>query len=88
VTIRINAKIVEQAKEQGFNISKVCENALKQKLTLKQPQFCGEAFFPKKVLWWAGQDLNLRPQPRKGCVLTRLDDRPLRLPPIGYTDVY
>ncbi len=26
--------------------------------------------------WWAGQDLNLRPQPRKGCVLTRLDDRP------------
>ena len=26
--------------------------------------------------WWAGQDLNLRPPPRKGGVLTRLDDRP------------
>jgi hypothetical protein len=20
--------------------------------------------------WWAEQDLNLRPQPRKGCILT------------------
>jgi hypothetical protein len=27
--------------------------------------------------WWAGRDLNLRPQPRKGCVLTMLDDRPI-----------
>ncbi len=27
--------------------------------------------------WWAGQDLNLRPQPRKGCVLTTLDYRPV-----------
>ena len=27
--------------------------------------------------WWAGQDLNLRPQPRKGCVLTELDYRPV-----------
>jgi post-segregation antitoxin (ccd killing protein) len=36
VTIRINSEILQQAKEQGFNISKVCENALKQKLTPKQ----------------------------------------------------
>lgn len=34
------------------------------------PVFCNV------VRWWAGQDLNLRPQPRKGCVLTELDYRP------------
>jgi hypothetical protein len=28
-------------------------------------------------LWWAGQDLNLRPPPCEGDVLTRLDYRPL-----------
>jgi post-segregation antitoxin (ccd killing protein) len=47
VTIRINSKIAEQAKAQGYNISKVCENALKQKLTPK-PAFLNECSFAKE----------------------------------------
>ena len=45
--IRISEEILRQAKQQGYNISKVCENALKQKLTPNN-QFFGEAFFGKK----------------------------------------
>jgi post-segregation antitoxin (ccd killing protein) len=45
--IRVNAEILTQAKAQGFNISKVCENALKQKLTPNQPQIFDETFSKK-----------------------------------------
>jgi hypothetical protein len=58
VTVRLNAEIVEQAKAQGFNISKVCENALKQKINPNNNQFFGTAFFPKKVFWCGRRDLN------------------------------
>ena len=56
--IRISEEILRQAKQQGYNISKVCENALKQKLTPKQSQFFGEAFFSKKILWCGCRDSN------------------------------
>ena len=35
--------------------------------------------FEKEKVQWAGPELNRRPQPRKGCVLTRLDDRPFKI---------
>jgi hypothetical protein len=28
------------------------------------------------MIWWAEPDLNRRPSPRKGDILTTLDDRP------------
>jgi hypothetical protein len=56
--IRINAEILRQAKQQGHNISKICENALKQKINPENNQFFGEAFFPKKVFWCSGRDSN------------------------------
>jgi hypothetical protein len=94
VSLYLNRKLVERARNRNLNISRVTENALNNILSQIETQnsrfsLSESSLSPKeKVLWWAGQDLNLRPQPRKGCVLTRLDDRPLRLPPIGYTDVY
>ena len=36
----------------------------------------GLVLLQKKIRWWAGPDLNRRPQPRKGCILTGLDNRP------------
>lgn len=56
--VRIDAEVLKQAKEQGYNISKVCENALKQKLSKENREFLGEASFKKKVLWCGRRDLN------------------------------
>ena len=53
VTIRIDAEVVEKAKELGLNISKVCENALKEKIAIlesysgKRSSVFGEAFSEK-----------------------------------------
>jgi hypothetical protein len=67
--IRINAEILKQAKQHGYNISKVCENALKQKINPESNQFLGEASFSKKVLWSLGRDLIPRPTAYKAAAL-------------------
>ena len=67
VMIRIDAELVEKAKELGLNISKVCENALNQAINALE-----QIFEENKVgnlgtmdSWWcSGRDLNPRLQPR------------------------
>ena len=83
ISIRIDSKIYQKARELNLNISKTCEKCLKQEIqrpTNTNPEtnciLTCEARLNSQD-WWAGQDLNLRPQPRKGCVLTELDYRPV-----------
>jgi hypothetical protein len=67
--MRINTEILRQAKQQGYNISRVCENALKQKINPENNQFLGEASFSKKVLWSLGRDLIPRPTAYEAAAL-------------------
>ena len=48
VTLRIDAKVLSQAKELGFNISKNCELALKHKIESGNNPFFNECFLGKK----------------------------------------
>ena len=77
-TLYIEAGLVEKAKELGLNVSKICENALKEAIKRMESTDCQEKGSIGTVgsNWWAGPDLNRRPSPRKGDVLTTLDDRP------------
>ena len=60
ISIRIDPKVWKSAREKGLNISRICEQALKQAVQ-------DEAFL--RTVWWAGPDLNRRPSPREGDVL-------------------
>ena len=67
VMIRIDAELVEKAKELGLNISKVCENALNHAINaLEQVFYENKANNLRTVgSWWcSGRDLNPRLQPR------------------------
>ena len=82
VNITIDDEILKTAKDLGLNVSKVSENALIKAIRALQgitdtnnPESSPLSSTQKEK--WAGQDLNLRPPPRKGGVLTRLDDRPI-----------
>ena len=64
VNLYLNVELVEKAKELGLNISKVCENALKEairRLTQTEPKTSSKR-------WWTGRDLNPRPPPCEGGV--------------------
>ena len=64
VSIYIDAELVKTAHELGLNISKVCENALKEairRLTQTEPKTSSKN-------WWTGRDLNPRPPPCEGGV--------------------
>ena len=77
-TVYIDPDVLVRAQDLGLNVSKTCENSL---ITAIKALECVYNVNPPNNAesdkeWWAGQDLNLRPPPRKGGVLTRLDDRP------------
>ena len=77
----VDPQVLQKAHELGLNVSKVCENALKEAVRrLERPKtetnggthtlrsFLGETSFTKEGSWWAGPDLNRRPSPREGDV--------------------
>jgi hypothetical protein len=76
ISVRVDPKIHKIAKEMGLNISKTCENSLKQQILqlIASDSTAENILTPEGSLidneWWAGPDLNRRPQPRKGCILT------------------
>ena len=62
VTIRIDEEVVREAKELGLNISKTCENCLKQAIS-HMKQLYGEMnsnSSSKNHGWCGGWDLNPR----------------------------
>ena len=82
INITVDAEVHRKAHELGLNVSKVCENALKEAVRrLERPRTetnGGEHTFSlsegslsekEKVHWWAGPDSNRRPSPREGDVL-------------------
>ena len=73
VMIRIDAELVEKAKEMGLNISKVCENALIQAVKALEEAFNekgGNLGTVGSRNWSLGRDLNPRPPPYQGDALT------------------
>jgi len=60
VSLYVNRKMVGYAKKQGFNLSKIMEQALSSNLGFievgNDASFLGEASFAKKVQW-TGRDL-------------------------------
>ena len=64
VMIRIDAELVEKAKELGLNISKVCENALIQAVKALEETFTekGGNLGTVGSWWWTRGDLNPRPR--------------------------
>jgi hypothetical protein len=82
VGIFLSKKIIERARFQKLNLSRISEQALISVLDYLEPQNSNQSSdsldnssFPKKVEW-AGPDLNRRPSARQADVLTELDDRP------------
>ena len=79
VTIRIDRQIHQKARELGLNISKTCENCLKEAIQAledrknKSRTEGGYVDTPSVSLpqncWWAGPDLNQRPSARQADVL-------------------
>ena len=64
VTIRIDEDVVKEAKELGLNISKTCENCLKQAIK-HMKQLYGEVnsnSSSKNGVWCGRRDLNPGPQ--------------------------
>ena len=72
--IRINSEILQQAKQQGYNISKVCENALKQKITTKQA-FLNECSFAKENSMEPRAGFDPATNSLQGCRSTGLSHR-------------
>ena len=72
--VRINANILNQAKASGFNISKVCENALKQKL-IPIHAFLGEASFGKEGSMEPRAGFDPATNSLQGCRSTGLSHR-------------
>ena len=86
VSVYLNRKLVERARNRRLNLSRVAEQALYSILDYLEPQNKEinsnnsskahiQSNFAKKVKW-AGPDLNRRPSARQADVLTKLDDRP------------
>jgi hypothetical protein len=78
VNLTIDEDVVEKAKEIGLNISKVSENALIRTINAIESSYTQNRFNsnphnqdakPPQKQWWAGEDLNHRPPPRKGGIL-------------------
>ena len=72
-SIRIPAELLKKAQNLGLNVSKVCENALRQAVTkLEAPNtqtnggtpFLSEGSFDKESSWCGRRDLN--PGRRRG----------------------
>jgi hypothetical protein len=66
VTLFMDEEVVKKGKEIGLNLSKVCENALKEKIELLEAPKgdTGTGNSESKYNesgWWAGPDLDRRP---------------------------
>ena len=65
VTLYMDTEIVEKAKELGFNISKLCENCLKEAIRRltgsNNPEKGGIGTAGSE--WWTGRDSDPRPPP-------------------------
>ena len=91
VTINLTPEITRKAKELGLNISKTCENALKQAITrLEQPptpynttMYRKPVAVEEETIWWTGRDSNPRPPPCEGGIHTRLNYRPTPIIPFS-----
>ena len=76
ISIRIDPKIYQTARELSLNISKTCENSLKHEIQLlknSNPETecistCDST--SQKPLWSLGRDSNPRPPPYQGDALT------------------
>jgi hypothetical protein len=71
VSIYLNRKLMEKARNHRLNLSKITEQALSSILDYLEAQnrsesskFLGEASFPKKVLW-AGSSVRIEHHPPK-----------------------
>jgi len=77
VMVYLDPKVVKEARELGLNISKVCENALKEAIRrlkgenpktnpniLHSHMSEGSSSGYRKAMWWAGIALNPRLNPR------------------------
>jgi post-segregation antitoxin (ccd killing protein) len=75
ISIRIDPKIYQTAREMGLNISKTCENSLKQEIqrpTNANPETnCMSTCVStsQQLLWSLGRDSNPRPPPYQGDAL-------------------
>jgi post-segregation antitoxin (ccd killing protein) len=91
--VRINLSMdkeeVEKAKEMGINLSKYCENALKEAIQKLQSSNSiakcentdfslseGSLFPEKRKFEWTGRDLNPRPPDCESGVHTKLNYQP------------
>ena len=70
VNVYLDHEIVEKAHSLGLNISRIAENALKQAINRINEAYSKKEDVSKSIFWWAGPDLNRRPSPREGDVLT------------------
>ena len=82
VSVYLDRKLVESAKNIGLNLSRVTEQALSSILDYFEPQNIQKSSNSPiqdsngSIVWWAGPDSDRRPSARQADVLTRLDDRP------------
>ena len=83
--ITLTPESVQKARELGFNISKIAQNALDEAIKRRtQPNHQNNYesnlnSSGKNTNWWAGPDLNRGPSACQADVLTKLDDRPLEV---------
>ena len=82
ISVYLDRKLVERAKNSRLNLSRVTEQALSSILDYMEAQNIQKSSDSpiqssiKTNLWWAGPDSDRRPSARQADVLTRLDDRP------------
>jgi hypothetical protein len=64
VSLYLNKKLIERARNHNINLSRITENALNNILSQIEPQnyqnnhFLNECSFPKKIHWCGRRDLN------------------------------
>ncbi len=85
VGIFLNRNLVGKVRIRKLNISRISEQALNSILEhlesqnhLRTSDVLDSRFFLKDR-WWAGPDLNRGPSACQADVLTKLDDRPIKL---------
>jgi post-segregation antitoxin (ccd killing protein) len=61
VVLYLDKEVVEKSRELGFNLSKTCENHLKQMIN--------KLSSGNNSSWWAGPELNQRPSARQADVI-------------------
>jgi hypothetical protein len=80
-TMRLDENLVKDAHELGWNVTKVCENALKSAIEHLKPVYyhnnCKTGLILlKKLAWWGRPDLNRSPESPSLRAWTKLADGP------------